>query len=266
MQRQKLTVEIRKVFGKKLKKLRKEDILPANIYGRDIKSVAVQLPYKDFEKAYKEAGETGLIDIQVDGELRPSLIHNVQQDYYKHTLLHADFFQVNLKEKVKTMVKIIAVGVPKAVFEKLGLLLQPLSEVEVEALPTDLPDKIEVNVQPLAEVDAQITVSEIKLPTGVTILTDASQVVAKIGSLISKEAAEQAAAETAAAQAAKAAAAPTLEEGETAAPGEGAPKVEGEIKEAPQAATKPGAAPAAAPSAPFGNAQGKGLRQAKPQK
>jgi len=211
-----LAVEKRKILGKKVNKLRKEGLFPANIYGKSVKSVSVQVPYKDFEKVYKEAGETGIVDVEVAGEIRPSLIHNVQQDYYKHVLLHADFFQVNLKEKVKAMIKIVTVGDPKAVAEKLGLLMQTLSEVEVEALPTELPDRIEVNVEPLAVLDAQITVGEIKAPTGVTILTDPSQVIAKIGSLISKEAAEQAAAEAAAAEAAKAATA-------AAAPVEGAP-------------------------------------------
>ncbi len=129
------------------------------------------------------------------------------------------------------MVKIVAIGEPKAVSEKLGLLMQTLNEVEIEALPTDLPDKIEVNVEPLAVLDAQITVGEIKAPAGVAILTDASQVVAKIGSLISKEAAEQAAAEAAAAEAAKAATAVPTAEGETA-PAEGTPKAEGETKPA----------------------------------
>jgi large subunit ribosomal protein L25 len=222
MKRFKLAVEKRKVLGKKVHKLRKEGIFPANIYGKGVKSVAVQVPYKDFEKVYKEAGVTGIVDVDIAGEVRPSLIHNVQQDYYKHLLLHADFFQVNLKEKVKTMVKLVTVGEPKAVSEKLGLLMQTLAEVEIEALPTDLPDKIEVNVESLAVLDAQVTVGEIKTPTGVTILTDPSQVVAKIGSLISKEAAEQAAAEAAAAEAAKAAAAPAATT-EGTAPAEGTP-------------------------------------------
>lgn len=241
MKRYKLAVEARKVLGKKVAKLRREGLFPANIYGKGVKSVAVQVPYKEFEKIYKEAGETGIVDVQIAGEVRPSLIHNVQQDYYKHVLLHADFFQVNLKEKVKTMVKVVTVGEPKAVAEKLGLLMQTLAEVEIEALPTDLPENIEVNVEPLAVLDAQITVGEIKAPAGVTILTDAAQVVAKIGSLISKEAAEQAAAEAAAAEAAKAAA-PTAE-GATA-PAEGAAPAAGEAK---TAAAAPAATKAEAP-------------------
>jgi large subunit ribosomal protein L25 len=239
MKRFKLAVEKRKVLGKKVKGLRKEGLFPANIYGKGVKSTAVQVPYKEFEKVYKEAGVTGIVDVDIAGEIRPSLIHNVQQDYYKHILLHADFFQVNLKEKVKTMVKLVAVGEPKAVSEKLGLLMQTLAEVEIEALPTDLPDKIEVNVEPLAVLDAQITVGEIKAPTGVTILTDPSQVVAKIGSLISKEAAEQAAAEAAAAEAAKAAAAPAATEGTTPSEGAAATPTEGAATTAaPAAAAK----------------------------
>lgn len=242
MKRQKLKVEKRKILGKKVSKLRKEGILPANIYGKGVKSISVQVPYKDFEKIYKEAGETGVVDVEIEGTIHPSLIHNVQQDYYKHTLLHADFFQVNLKEKVKAMVKIVTIGEPKAVSDKLGLLMQTLNEVEVEALPTDLPDKIEVNVEPLATLDAQITVGEIKAPAEVAVLTDPSQVVAKIGELISKEAAEQAAAEAAAAEAAKETAPGT--EGET--PKEGTAPTEGETK--PEVQTEATAKPEEKPA------------------
>lgn len=204
MKRPKLAVENRKVFGKKVKKLRKEGLFPANIYGKDIKSQAVQLPYKDFEKIFKEAGETSLVDVEVNGEAKPSLIHNVQIDPLTSTPLHADFYQVNLKEKVKTMVPLVVVGEPKAVTDKIGLLLQTISEIEVEALPEDLPEKIEVYVKPLAAVDEQLTVEDLKVAKEITVLTDPAQVVVKIGELVTKEAQEQAAAEQAAAQAAKA--------------------------------------------------------------
>ena len=233
MKRPKLIVEKRKILGKQVKKLRKEGVLPANIYGKGIKSLAVQLPQKEFEKVFKEVRETGLVDVTIDGELKPSLIHNVQYDYLHNIPLHADFYQVNLKEKVKTMVPIKIAGEAKAVVDKLGLLLQPLSEVEVEALPEDLPEYIEVNVEPLAVVNDQIIVESIKLPKGVTVLTDPSQVVVKIEELISKEAQAEAAAEKAAAEAAKAAAA-------TTAPAEGAKPTESAKPEAkPPEAPKP---------------------------
>lgn len=245
MRRQKLTVTKRDIFGKKLKKLRRENILPANIYGKGIKSLAVQVPYKEFEKVYKEARETGLIDVQIDGEVKPSLIHNVQHDHLNNTTLHADFYQVDLKEKVKTMVPILITGTAKAVSDKLGLLLKSLSQIEVEALPTDLPENIEVNVEHLAAVNDQITVGSIKAPKGITVLTLKDQVVAKIGELVSKEAQAQEAAEKAASDAAKAATAETAkpEVAEGAKPeGHEAPTEEkpaGTPKVAPQAAKEP---------------------------
>lgn len=204
MKRPKLVVEKRTVLGKKVKKLRREGILPANIYGKEIKSLAVQVPLTEFEKVYKETGETGLLDLEVNKELHPVLIHNLQIDPLTRSPLHADFFQVNLKEKVKTMVPVVTLNEAKAVTDKLGILLQPLSEVEVEALPEDLPEKIEVDVASLSAVDEQITVSDLKLPKGVEILTDSSQVVVKIAELVTKEAEAQAAEEAAAAEAAKA--------------------------------------------------------------
>ncbi len=214
MKKVSLQVNERKVLGKKVKKLRKEGLLPANVYGKEVKSLAVELPTKEFEKTFKEVGETGLVELKVDGQMKPVLIHNVQYDPVSHEPLHADFYQVNLKEKVKTSVPVSFVGEPQAIINKVGILLEQISELEVEALPTDLPENIEVNVEKLANVDDQITVAEIKAPAGVTILSDASQVVAKIGELVTKEAAQQAAAEAAAAEAAKAATA-------EAAPAEG---------------------------------------------
>lgn len=228
MKRHKLTVTKRGVLGKKVKKLRKEGILPANIYGKDLKSTSVQVPYKDFEAIYEEAGETGLIDIEVDGQLRPVLIHNVQIDHLTRLPLHADFYQVNLKEKVKTMVPIVVAGEPKAVSDKIGLLLQPLAEIEVEALPEDLPENIEVNVENLAAVDDQITVADLKLPKGIEVLSEPSQVIVKIAELVTKEAAEEAAAAEAAAEAAKTEGAA---EGSEATEGEKAP-AEGQSQEA----------------------------------
>jgi len=232
MKRPKLTVEKRKILGKKVKKLRREGTLPANIYGKDVKSLAVQLPQKEFEKVFRDVGETGLVDVAVNGELKPSLIHNVQHNYL-HNLLHADFFQVNLKEKVKTMVPIKIIGEAKAVVDKLGLILQPLSEIEVEALPEDLPEYVEVNVESLTAVNEQITVGDIKPPKGVAILTDPSQVAVKIGELVSKEAQAQAAAEAAAAEAAKATTTEAPAEGAKPEAAEAAPKPEGKPGETP---------------------------------
>jgi large subunit ribosomal protein L25 len=202
MKHTKLKVEKRKVLGKKIKKLRRDGIVPANVYGKSIKSEAVQALFKDFDEVYKEVGETGLVDLEFGDKTIPVLIHNVQKNF-RGVVLHADFFQVNLKEKVKASVPLEIIGEPKAVVDKIGLLMNILDEVEVEALPENLPENIGVNVAHLANIDDQITVADLKAPEGVEILTDKEQVVSKIGELITKEAAAEKAAEEAAAEAAK---------------------------------------------------------------
>ena len=243
MKRFALSAEPRKITGKKVKKLRREGILPANVYGKDIKSQSLQLPYADFIKVFDEAGETGVVDLKVGADTIPVLIHNLHTDF-RNKPLHADFFKVNLKEKVTAMVPVEVVGEPKAVTEKIGLLMAITSEIEVEALPTELPEKIEVNVEPLTNIDDQITVADLKAPEGVEILTDANLVVVKIGELVSKEAQEQAAQEAAAAEAASAeSAGETAEGGEAPAEGE-VPAAEGEGQgeqktEQPQGDQKP---------------------------
>lgn len=229
MKHEKLKVEKRKVLGKKVKKLRRDGILPANVYGKDIKSTAVQLPTSEFSKTYAQTGETGLVDLDLEGTTIPVLIQNVYKDF-RGRVLHADFFKVNLKEKVKANVPLEIIGEPKAVTEKIGILMNILSEVEVEALPSDLLEKIEVNVAHLTNIDDQITVADLKVSPEVTVLTDPNQVVSKIGELVTKEAAEQAAEEAAAAEAASA---------ETAEGAEGEKPAEGEVtQEQTQAPTE----------------------------
>ena len=178
----KLTVEKRKITGRKVKKLRKEGILPANIYGGKIKSLAVQVPLKDFLPIYQKVGETGVVEVKVVGEdkIRPSLIHNVQFDPVSGQPLHADFHQVSLTEKITATIPVEIVGKSPAVEQKIGVLIQPLNEVEVEALPTELPDQFTVDISSLKEVDQAITVGDLKPPTGVKILTSPKEILVKI--------------------------------------------------------------------------------------
>ena len=240
MKHEKLKVEKRKVLGKQVKKLRREGILPANVFGKKIKSEAVQVKTAEFAAVYKVAGETGLVDLDLDGKIIPILIQNVHTNF-RDAVLHADFYQVDLTQKVKASVPVEITGEPFAVTEKIGILMNILSEVEVEALPEELPEKIEVNVEHLKNIDDQITVADLKVPAGVAVLTDASQVVAKIAELVSKEAAEQAAEEAAAAEAAAAESGAEQAEGGEATPEGGAP-AEGEAKaesETPKTEAKP---------------------------
>jgi large subunit ribosomal protein L25 len=180
MKRLLLTAQPRIIVGKKVKKLRREGIIPANEYGKDINSQSIQIKLADFEKVYHEVGETGLLDLEIDGKSKPVLIKNIQKNFQDNKILHVDFYRVNLKEKVKTVIPVSLIDEPKAVTDNIGLLLQTLSDVEIEALPDQLPEKIEVSVASLEEINQHITVADLQAPEGVTILTDPGQVIAKI--------------------------------------------------------------------------------------
>lgn len=185
----KLITEKRKITGRKVKILRREGILPANIYGKEIKSLSIQLNLKSFLPVYKQVGETGLVELKIAGEEknRPVLIHNVQLDPLKNQPIHADFYQVDLKKKVTTEVPIELVGESPAVSQKIGILIQPLNEVEVEALPTELPDKFELDISSLKVVDDAVTVADLKVPEGVKILTSEKEILVKIEPLAKEE-------------------------------------------------------------------------------
>jgi large subunit ribosomal protein L25 len=231
MKKHSLTAEVRDVVGRKVKNLRNAGKIPATVYGKKVKSVSITVPADAFAKVYKEAGETGLVELSVGADIRPVLVHTLQKNPVTNDLLHIEFHQVDLKEKVHAKVPLIFTGDAPAVIGKVGVLLTLIDEVEVEALPTDLPEKLMVDVSKLAEVNQEVNVGELNVPSGVTVLTDKDQSVVRVGALISKEAEAEAAAEAAAAAAAAAEAAAAPPAGgpattEAVTPTETAPPVE----------------------------------------
>lgn len=188
-QKEKLKVEKRKIAGRNVKQLRKTGILPANIYGKKIKSLAVQVVYKDFLPVWQKVGETGIVELVIAGdkENRPVLIHNIQVDPVTDIPLHVDFHQVDLKEKITSVIPVEILGEAPAVGQKIGILIQPLDEVEVEALPADLPDRFTVDVSGLKEVNQAIMAKELKMPSGVKLITSSEQILVKINPLAKEE-------------------------------------------------------------------------------
>jgi large subunit ribosomal protein L25 len=184
----KLIVQPRKILGRKVKKLRREGVLPANLYGKKIKSQSLEMNSTDFFKIYKEVGETGLVDLTIGKQVHPVLIHNLQAHPVTSEPLHVDFRQVSLTEKTTATVPIEIRGEAPAVEQKLGILIQPLIEVEVEALPADLPDELVVDVTKLAEVNQTITVADLVYDKKkVELKAELTQVVAKINPLEKEE-------------------------------------------------------------------------------
>jgi large subunit ribosomal protein L25 len=200
MKKHTLSAAVRELVGRKVKQLRAENQIPATVYGKGVKSISVTVALDAFEEVYEETGETGLIELAVGKEVRPVLVHMVQVDPVSDALLHVEFHQVDLKEKVHAKVPVEIVGESPAVAQKLGVLLTVLDAIEVEALPTDLPEKIAVDVSVLAEVDQEVKVEQLHVGSSVTVLTDGSLTIVKVGPLVTKEAEAQAAEEAAAAE------------------------------------------------------------------
>jgi len=159
----------REVLGKKVKTLRKEEKLPAILYGHKVKNTNLTLDYRAFEEVYKEAGASSLIDLQIDKQSPIKvLVQDVQKDPVTDKYIHADFHQVKMTEKISTEVELKFVGESKAVKEAGGVLIKNLSAIKIECLPTDLVQEIEVNITSLETFDDIIRVKNIKFPTGIT--------------------------------------------------------------------------------------------------
>ncbi len=185
----KITLEsqAREITGRKVKTLRAKGIVPAHVFGHEIKSENISVDEKEFKSIFHKAGETSVISLKVGSKEYPVLVKGLHLDPVTLKILHVDFYKVNLSEKVKVQVPVEIIGESEAVETKVGLLLTPVSEVEVEALPADLPEKIEVNIENLKAVGDTITIGDIKLSDKIEILSDAELVVASIGEFVTKE-------------------------------------------------------------------------------
>lgn len=166
----------RDLYGRKVKKLRKEGLIPANIFGKKIKSQAISVDANEFEKVFKEAGETQIIDLSG----KPVLVSNVTSDPVSDLLLHIDFRQVDLTQKVTAQVPVEVIGESPAEKQSLGTVVVQIDEVEVEALPADLPEKLTVDISILEEVDQAIFVKNLKVSSKVVVKEDKDSIVVKV--------------------------------------------------------------------------------------
>lgn len=233
MDRLNLKAEERALLGKKVKSLRKEGFLPAHVFGKGLDTEHVTVNLKEFSKVYDAAGATGLVDLKIGAEkVRPVMVRGVQYNPVSGNPVHIDFYQVNLNQKVRVPVPIELIGEePESVHLGESIVLQTLNEVEVEALPTDLIEKIEVDISTLKNIDDAVTVGNLNYDREkLTIEIDSEEVVVKLAPAVTAEMEqlleEQAADVAAAAEEAAAAEGAEKPEGEEGVEGEG-----GEVKE-----------------------------------
>ncbi len=175
-----LTAEKRDILGKNLKKNRKADALPAVFYGRKEKSTPIFVPYQDFLKVWKQAGESSVIALNYPDKELNALISDVSYDPVRGEPIHVDFYVVEADRVVEVSVSLDFIGTAPAVKEFGGTLLKVLHEVPISGLPKDLPNEIAVDVASLMTLESRILVKDLPIPTGIKILLNPNEVVALV--------------------------------------------------------------------------------------
>ncbi len=178
-----LKAEKREIIGSKVRKMRKVGLIPATVFGKTVDSASIQISSVEFNRVYKQAGETSLIWISVDGEAkeRPTLVKDLSNNPMTGKIVHIDFHQVNLKEKVTANVPVEIIGESDLIKSGAAVLDIHMDEVEVEALPTDIPEKLVFDISSLKEVGEHLLLSSAVLPSGVTLITDSESIVVALG-------------------------------------------------------------------------------------
>jgi large subunit ribosomal protein L25 len=177
-----LRAEPRTLIGKKVKLLRQQEIVPGVVYGRHIDPVAVQFSSKELMSALNRAGTSALVQLELEGSKEPylTIFRDVQHHPIRRDVSHVDLQALSLDETVRVPVNVVVVGTAPVTVEGEGVLMQLLTELEIEALPTALIAAIEIDVSGLDEVGDSITVSDVSVPEGVTILNPPSETIVQI--------------------------------------------------------------------------------------
>lgn len=187
-----ITLEITKRdTGTNLEGLRKDGFIPAVFYGRKEPSTAIALKEIDFLKVWKEAGESSVVSLVDGGEKHDALIHEVSRDAVSGKIVHVDFYIIEKGKKVEVNIPINFIGVSFAQKDLGGSLVKVMHEIEVSAEASNLPHEIDVDISALVDFESRILVSDIKLPSGVTFVTDENEVIALVAPAKEEEVEEE---------------------------------------------------------------------------
>lgn len=176
----KLKAQIRTAFGKKVQSLRDGGKIPAVFYGGKKETTPILVEASEFKKVLARAGESTIISLELDGKGQDVLIHDVQTDPVSGVPVHVDFFVVSQDKELEVAVPLVFEGVSPAVKDLGGSLVKVLHELEIRALPKNLPHDITVDISSLVALDSQILIKDLKLPTGVESVLEPEEVVAAI--------------------------------------------------------------------------------------
>lgn len=182
MDKLELKVANRDILGKKVKHLRRQGITPVHVFGHGIESLALQCDARELERVLGQAGQTRLINLKLAKEKKPRtvVVREFDRDWRKGGLLHVDFYQVKMEEKIRVEVPVVLLGEAPALKSREHMLDHELGTFTVECLPAKIPSSIEVDISSLTELDQTIRVKDIALDKDISVLNNPDLVVAKI--------------------------------------------------------------------------------------
>jgi len=166
--------------GIKLDVLRKSGEIPAIFYGAGKDTTSISISTAQFKKIWREAGESSAVKIGMPEGNIDTLIHEVQVDSVTDEPIHVDFLAIDMKKKIRVKVPLVFEGISNAVKSGIGNLVKVLHEIEIEALPSDLPHNLIVDISKLETLKDQVFISDMKFPAGVAVINNPSDVVASI--------------------------------------------------------------------------------------
>ncbi|MFH1207922.1 MAG: 50S ribosomal protein L25 [Patescibacteria group bacterium] len=176
-----LPATLRSQVGKQSASVRREEKLPAVLYGHGIKNVNLTVDYRIFQKVYRQAGGSRLVDLQVGGAKPVKvLVQHVQKHPVSDLFMHVDFHQVRMTEKISAAIALNFIGTSKAVKETGGILVKNLTECKVECLPQDLVQAIDVPIDALNTFDDNIRIRDLVVPPGIMVKEKEDEVVVSV--------------------------------------------------------------------------------------
>jgi large subunit ribosomal protein L25 len=187
-----LSAERRTVLGKQVKQLRRQGWTPGVIYGHDYESVPLKFDQRELQRLLAETGGSQLVGIKIEGQSQPemALVRDVQRDPIRQTILHVDFYRVQMTERLTTEIPLELISESPIAARNEGILLQGISSIEVECLPGDLVDAIEVDLSDLVELDQALYVRDLAIPSGIDVLTEPDEMIVRVTPLAEEEAFE----------------------------------------------------------------------------
>jgi len=177
----------RTVTGKKVKQLRRQGKLPAVMYGSDYKAIPVTLDLRETTRSLQSLTQSTIVTIDLDGEQNSALVQEKQVDFIRGTILHIDFRIVSMTEKIRTSVPVQLEGEAPAVKDFSGIVVTNLNEIQVECLPSDLPEQFVLDISNLSEIGSSILVKDVVSSDKIQVFADPDTVVVVIAGQAAEE-------------------------------------------------------------------------------